>query len=142
MNIDDIRKILPHRYPFLLVDRVIELNKEKGYLKALKNVTINEPFFQGHFPDYPIMPGVLIVEGLAQAAGLLMLESGNMEGKVALFLGIDRFRFKKQVRPGDSLLYTVEKTGGRGELFKFSVKAMVDDKVVAEGEIMIGLGRK
>lgn len=142
MNIDEIKRVLPHRYPFLLVDRVIEINKEGNYLKAIKNVTVNEPFFEGHFPDYPLMPGVLIVEGLAQAAGLFVLESGLDKNKVALFLGIDRFRFKKQVKPGDRLFYEVKQKMCRSGIFKFDVKAYVENKVVAEGEIMIGVGDK
>src|SRR3989344_2672502 len=121
MEIDEIKKYLPHRYPFLLVDRVIHF--ELGVsITAIKNVTINEPFFQGHFPFFPVMPGVLIVEAMAQAAGLLTLKTIGeefTEDNLFFFAGIDNARFKKTVRPGDQLEITVEILHKRPRLWKF-----------------------
>ncbi|MDY6894340.1 MAG: 3-hydroxyacyl-ACP dehydratase FabZ [Thermotogota bacterium] len=136
MNIEEIMKILPHRYPFLLVDGVIELNEEK--IKAFKNVSINEPFFQGHFPNYPIMPGVLIVEGMAQTAGLLLLKDTD-ENVIPLFTGIDKARFKKEVRPGDKLIYDLEISQKKGNMFKLKGIATVEGQVCAQAEIMVGI---
>jgi len=136
MNIEQIMKILPHRYPFLLVDGVIELNEEK--IEAFKNVSINEPFFQGHFPNYPIMPGVLIVEGMAQTAGLLLLKDTD-ENVIPLFTGIDKARFKKEVRPGDKLIYDLEISQKKGNMFKLKGIATVEGQVCAQAEIMVGI---
>ncbi|PNR96365.1 3-hydroxyacyl-ACP dehydratase FabZ [Petrotoga olearia] len=136
MNIEKIMKILPHRYPFLLVDGVLELNEEK--IKAFKNVSVNEPFFQGHFPNYPIMPGVLIVEGMAQTAGLLLLKDTN-ENVIPLFTGIDKARFKKEVRPGDRLIYDLEILQKKGNMFKLKGVATVEGQVCAQTEIMVGI---
>lgn len=135
LNIDEIKAILPHRYPFLLVDRIIELEEGKRAV-GIKNVTINEEFFQGHFPDYPVMPGVLITEALAQVCGLAVLKKDGNEGKLALFAGIDKFRFKEQVRPGDQLRLEVELTRLRASIAKCYGVAKVEGKVVAEGELM------
>lgn len=115
LDIHEIKAILPHRYPFLLVDRIIELEEGKRAL-GLKNVTANEEFFTGHFPDYPVMPGVLIVEALAQVGGVAMLASEEHRGKLAFFAGIDKCRFKKQVKPGDQLQLEVEITRLRGTI--------------------------
>jgi 3-hydroxyacyl-[acyl-carrier-protein] dehydratase len=134
MDIHQIIKKLPHRYPFLLVDRVIEFEKDVR-IKALKNVTINEPFFQGHFPNYPVMPGVLIVEAMAQTAGALVVHSltGQTTSSV-YFLTIDNARFRKPVVPGDLLRMPVKKLRQRGPVWKFEGKAFVGDDLCAEAE--------
>ncbi|POZ88864.1 MULTISPECIES: 3-hydroxyacyl-ACP dehydratase FabZ [Petrotoga] len=136
MNVEEIMKILPHRYPFLLVDGLLELNEEK--IKAFKNVSINEPFFQGHFPNYPIMPGVLIVEGMAQTAGLLLLKDTD-ENVIPLFTGIDKARFKKEVRPGDKLIYDLEILQKKANMFKLKGIATVEGQICAQAEIMVGI---
>mgnify|MGYP000996659641 FL=1 len=130
----DIRKLLPHRYPFLLVDKVLEVEPGKRCV-AIKNVTANEPFFQGHFPQRPIMPGVLIAEALAQTAGIaisMLEEKGN---KLGLFTGIDSMKFREQVVPGDTLRLEAEILVYKRGLAKVKVKATVEDKTAAEGEI-------
>ncbi|MFL5261754.1 MAG: 3-hydroxyacyl-ACP dehydratase FabZ [Anaeromyxobacteraceae bacterium] len=138
MNVQQIEKLLPHRYPFLLVDRVIELEKGKRIV-ALKCVTMNEPFFTGHFPGTPVMPGVLIIEALAQTAALLALVGMTEEerkGKVTYFMGIDGARFRKPVVPGDRLELSVEVVKAKGAVLKVKGEAKVDGQVVAEAEIM------
>ncbi len=130
MNVEDIMKILPHRYPFLLVDRVIEKNGTDS-LVAIKNLTMNEEFFQGHFPGKPVMPGVLQMEALAQAVGLLMLEPG----KIPLFMSIDKCKFRKPVVPGDQLRLEVEKLSVRRNIIVAKGKCLVDGAVVSEGEL-------
>src|SRR6202050_4263422 len=137
LDIHDILKILPHRYPFLLIDRVLEL-KRKERIIAIKNVTINEPFFVGHFPGLPIMPGVLIVEAIAQAGGALLLtEVENRADKVMVFTGIERAKFRRPVSPGDQLRLQVEVKGWRAVRGMVAVRmqgiAYVDGKKVAEG---------
>jgi len=135
VDIDEIKKLLPHRYPFLLVDRIVELELSKRIV-GIKNVTINEPFFTGHFPEKPIMPGVLILEAMAQAGGVLAFKSfPGMEGSV-FFTGIDDARFRKPVIPGDQLKLVVEVVRHRREIWVFDGKALVDDEVVAEARIM------
>jgi 3-hydroxyacyl-[acyl-carrier-protein] dehydratase len=134
-----IRRALPHRYPFLLVDRVLEVSPDGRRAVAIKNVTANEPFFQGHFPDTAIMPGVLIVEALAQAGGASLLSSATAEGKLAMLAGLDGFRFRQAVVPGDTLRLEVELTKLRGQIGKVQGRALVDGKVVAEGEITFAL---
>nr|WP_240739331.1 3-hydroxyacyl-ACP dehydratase FabZ [Marinitoga lauensis] len=136
MNIDKIMEILPHRYPFLLVDGVIEITENK--IIAYKNVSINEPYFTGHFPDYPIMPGVLIIEGLAQTAGLLLMKDLK-ENSIPLFLGIDKARFKKEVRPGDKLIYEIEVLQEKMGMFKLKATAKVENKTVTSSELMVGI---
>ena len=133
MDIKEIQKLLPHRYPFLLVDRIIDI--EPG-IKAvgIKNVTINEDFFQGHFPGHPIMPGVLIIEALAQVAGVLAFRSGISEGKSVYFMSIDKAKFRKPVVPGDQLRLEISILQQRGNVWKFSGNAVVEEKVVAEAE--------
>ncbi len=140
-DIQAILKFLPHRYPFILVDRILELVPGET-ITALKNVTINEPFFQGHFPNYPIMPGVLIVEAMAQAAGVLALESMPVEkqGRPVFFMGLDNVKFRKPVVPGDQLLLEIQILKFRRNIVKASAKALVADEVVAEAEIMATLG--
>lgn len=138
MDIYKILKLLPHRYPFLLVDRVVEIDKGKR-IKALKNVSINEPFFTGHFPARPVMPGVLMLEALAQAAGLLsfdMLGEAPDENTVFYFVGIDNARFKRPVEPGDQLILDVELDRIKGGIYKFKGVARVDGNVACEAEIM------
>jgi len=138
MDINEIQTIIPHRQPFLLIDRILEA--EAGVRAVgLKNVTMNEPFFAGHFPGFPVMPGVLIVEALAQvgAVAILMVEANK--GKIAMFAGIDNWRFRGQVTPGDTLTLSVEITRLKGMIGKGQATAKVSDKVVCEGEIMFAL---
>lgn len=140
MNIKDIMERIPHRYPFLLVDRVLELYPGKKGI-AIKNVSINEPFFQGHFPGEPIMPGVLIVEALAQLGAIIMLSDEKFEGKLAYFTGIDNMRFRKQVKPGDQLTLETEIVRMKGLIGKGKVTATVDGEVAAQGDVMFALSR-
>lgn len=140
MDINEIRKIIPHRYPFLLVDRIVELEKGKRAI-GIKNVTINEPFFQGHFPDYPIMPGVLIIEALAQVGAVAILSMPEFAGKIALFAGIDKVRFRRQVMPGDQLRLEVEILKVRGKVGKGFGKALVGEEIAAEGELMFAISQ-
>ena len=138
MNIQDILEYLPHRFPFLLVDRVLECEPGKS-LKALKNISVNEPFFPGHFPGKPIFPGVLIMEALAQATGILAFKTnGEKPSKDGLyfFAAIDKCRFKQPVVPGDQLILEVEILKHKRNIWKFNAIAKVDDKVVASAEIM------
>ncbi len=141
MDIEKILTYLPHRYPFVLIDRVIECEPRKAIV-ALKNVSYNEPFFPGHFPHHPVMPGVLIVEALAQAAGVLALASLSTqpEANAAVYLaGVDNARFKKPVVPGDQLILEVSYQREKGRVWKFSGEAKVDDKTVAGADIMAAL---
>lgn len=138
LDIDAIKAIIPHRYPFLLIDRV-EQHEPGLRAVAIKNVTSNEPFFQGHFPEYPVMPGVLIVEALAQAGAVAMLSLEENQGKLAFFAGIDRLRFKRQVRPGDTLRLEVEITKSRSGVGFGSAKATVDGELVCSGELMFAI---
>lgn len=132
LTINDIMKNLPHRYPFLLVDRIVEL--EPGVrATGVKNVTINEPFFQGHFPDQPIMPGVLIIEAMAQVAGVMAFRSG-VEGKSVYFMSIDNAKFRRPVVPGDQIIMEIKVLKQRGNVWKFAGVATVDEKAVSEAE--------
>jgi 3-hydroxyacyl-[acyl-carrier-protein] dehydratase len=137
IDIKEIMRLLPHRYPFLLVDRILEVEKAKS-ITGLKNVTINEPFFQGHFPSEPIMPGVLILEGMAQVGGILAFHSiPEMVGdKLIYFAGIDKVRFRQPVVPGDQLIFEMEVLKQKGKIWKMSGKAKVNDNLVAEAELM------
>ena len=138
MQSDEIKRYLPHRYPFLLVDRVIELTPGI-HIKAIKNVSINEPFFQGHFPHYAVMPGVLIIEALAQTAALLSLKSTDQksdEKSVVYLAGIDCARFKRPVVPGDTLTMTAKILLEKRGLVKFAVQAFVEGKIVCEAELL------
>ncbi|WP_137938367.1 3-hydroxyacyl-ACP dehydratase FabZ [Chitinivorax sp. B] len=139
MDINEIMKALPHRYPFLLVDRVLECEAGKRVV-ALKNVTINEPFFTGHFPELPVMPGVLIIEALAQAAGLLAYQTVGQEKQrntIYYFAGIDNARFKVPVSAGDQLILEVDLVRQARNVWKFSAKAKVGEQLAAEADIMV-----
>ncbi|NLP19000.1 MAG: 3-hydroxyacyl-ACP dehydratase FabZ [Firmicutes bacterium] len=134
----DIQTILPHRYPFLLVDRILEVKEGKRAV-GLKNVSINEPFFPGHFPNHPVMPGVLIVEALAQVAAFTVLGRGEMKGKLGYFTGIDKMRFRRPVIPGDQLRLEAELLRQRAKMAKARVQATVAGEVAAAGEITFAL---
>jgi 3-hydroxyacyl-[acyl-carrier-protein] dehydratase len=135
LDIQRIMQLLPHRYPFLLIDRIIDLNGEESGT-SLKNVTINEPFFQGHFPSRPVMPGVLLIEAMAQTAGAVVLESNTEHaGKLVFFMSIDKAKFRKPVGPGDTVLFTVKLQQKRPPVWKYWAEAHVDGKKVAEAEI-------
>jgi len=135
-----IQKILPHRYPFLLVDRITDLTKGE-YIEGYKNISISEPVFQGHFPDHPIYPGVMIIEGMAQAGGVLAFKSMDnatqeeIENKVVYFMSIDKAKFRAPVTPGDKLIYKINVIKNRGAVWQLDAKAYVDDKVVAQAEL-------
>lgn len=141
IDIKEIQKLLPHRYPFLLVDRILDI--EPGVkITGIKNVTINEEFFQGHFPDYPIMPGVLIIEAMAQVAGILAFRSSATTVKSVYFMSIEKAKFRKPVVPGDQLKLEVSVIQYRGNVWKFSGHAIVDDKVTAEAEFTAMVSEK
>jgi beta-hydroxyacyl-ACP dehydratase FabZ len=135
LDIDAIREILPHRYPFLLVDRIEELEAER--VVGIKNVTVNEPFFAGHFPDYPVMPGVLIIEAMAQVAGVLVLSGiPDRKNKLVLMAGVDGAKFRKPVRPGDQLRMEMKILRSRASMAKVSGTATVGGAIVAEAEML------
>jgi 3-hydroxyacyl-[acyl-carrier-protein] dehydratase len=139
MDVMEIQQILPHRYPFLLVDRVTELTKGESII-SYKNVSISEPVFQGHFPDHPIYPGVMILEGMAQAGGVLAFESMDMTKeeaaqKVVYFMSIDKAKFRAPVRPGDKLEYKITVIKQKGAIWMLDGKAYVDDKLVSQAEL-------
>ncbi|HDS1748336.1 MULTISPECIES: 3-hydroxyacyl-ACP dehydratase FabZ [Pseudomonas] len=138
MDINEIREYLPHRYPFLLVDRVTDLDFEAQSIRAYKNVSINEPFFNGHFPEHPVMPGVLIIEAMAQAAGILgfkMLDAKPADGTLYYFVGSDKLRFRQPVLPGDQLVLEAKFIGRKKTIWKFECRALVDGKPVCSAEI-------
>ena len=135
-TVDDIMKVLAHRYPFLLVDRIIEVDEENKRIVGLKNVTINEPFFQGHFPGHPIMPGVLIIEAMAQVGGMLLMSSlKDVDSKVVYFMSLDNVKFRKPVRPGDQIRFELELVQVRGPVCKMRGVGKVDGEVVAEADM-------
>ena len=138
MSIDEILQVLPHRYPFLLVDRILELEPGKRAV-GLKNVSINEGFFQGHFPGHPVMPGVLLIEAMAQVGGVILLSMSGNEGKLAYFAGMDKVRFRRPVLPGDSLISEVEVVKHRGSFGWVKGVARVDGQIVVEGELSYSL---
>jgi 3-hydroxyacyl-[acyl-carrier-protein] dehydratase len=133
-----IRELIPHRYPFLLVDRVIELTPGQRAV-GIKNVSANEPFFQGHFPEFPVMPGVLIVEAMAQVGAVALMSVEENKGKLGLFAGIDNVRFKRQVKPGDTLLMEVELGSFRRGVGIGSAKATVDGELACRGDLMFAM---
>ena len=139
-NVVEIQKILPHRFPFLLVDRITSLTKGE-YIEGYKNVSISEPVFQGHFPDHPIYPGVMILEGMAQAGGVLAFKSmdnvsqEDIANKVVYFMSIDKAKFRAPVTPGDKLVYKINVMRNKGAVWQLEAKAYVDDKVVAQAEL-------
>lgn len=138
LDVNQIQEIIPHRPPFLLVDRILELEAGKRAV-GLKNVTINEPFFVGHFPGFPVMPGVLILEALAQVGATAILGLEENRGKIGLFAGVDEFRWRGQVKPGDTLTLEVEIIRLKGPIGKGQATAKVDGKVVCEGVLMFAL---
>lgn len=137
VDIETIQKILPHRYPFLLVDRII--SEEEDKVIGIKNVTCNEPFFQGHFPGRPIMPGVLIIEAMAQVAGVFILSKLKREGFIPLFLGIDNARFRKPVVPGDQLVTEITILKAKPKICKVKAISRVNGEIVAEGELLFSV---
>lgn len=139
LDIQKIKEVIRHRYPFLLVDRILELEEGKRAV-GIKNITANENFFNGHFPDYPVMPGVLIVEALAQVSAVVMLTKEGNEGRLGLLAGIDKCRFKKQVKPGDQLRLEIEITRLKGPIGKCKGIATVDGELVCEAEITFAFG--
>lgn len=141
LDINEIQKIVPHRYPFLLVDRIIAMEEGKRAV-GIKNVTANEPYFQGHFPGYPVMPGVLIVEAMAQVGAAAILLLPEYAGKIALFAGIDKARFRRQVVPGDQLCIEVEVLKLRGTVGKSYATAHVGEELAAEAELMFMVQKK
>ena len=138
MDVTEIQKVIPHRYPFLLVDRIIELTDE-GKIVGLKNVTINEEFFNGHFPGHPVMPGVLILEAMAQIGGIFMLTKSDQMGKLAYFTAIDNARFRRPVVPGDQLRIEVQFMKARSKIGIIQGKAFVGDQLAAEADLMFAL---
>jgi beta-hydroxyacyl-ACP dehydratase FabZ len=140
IGINEIQEILPHRYPFLLIDRILELEANKRIV-GIKNVTINEPFFQGHFPGHPIMPGVLLLEAMAQTGGVLAMRSAleagiDIKTKVIYFMTIDKAKFRKPVVPGDQVRFELEQIKDRGNIKSYKAVALVDGAIVAEAELM------
>lgn len=144
MDIHEILKHLPHRYPIILVDRVLELDVAAKRIVAVKNVSINEPVFMGHFPHYPVMPGVLIVEAMAQAAAILSFKAMDQKpsaDSVYYFAGIDGARFKRPVEPGDQLIMDVSLERAKAGIYKFKAKGLVDDQVAVEADLMCTMRR-
>lgn len=141
LDVNEIRQLLPHRYPFLLVDRIVELEAER--VVGIKNVTINEPFFNGHFPEFPVMPGVLVVEAMAQTAGVLVLKNiPDRESKLVLLVSIDGAKFRRPVVPGDQLRIEMTMLRRKGSVAKMAGRATVDGLLVAEAELMCKLQDK
>jgi len=137
MDINEIKKYLPHRYPFLLVDKIIDIEEKK--ITGIKNVTVNEPFFEGHFPEHPVMPGVLIIEALAQTCGVLALKREENRGKLAYFAAIQNAKFRKPVFPGDTLKLEIEVIKHRTKITQAHGVASVEEKVVAEADLLFSM---
>ncbi|OQC32788.1 MAG: 3-hydroxyacyl-(acyl-carrier-protein) dehydratase FabZ [Thermotogae bacterium ADurb.Bin062] len=137
LNIDEIKSAIPHRYPFLMVDRVTQLEPDR--IQAYKNVTVNEPYFQGHFPHYPIVPAVLQLEGIAQTAALLLHDTYKEREGIPLFLGIDSARFLREVRPGDRMDYVVEVKQKMGDFYKVNGQVLVEGQVAARCTLFVGV---
>lgn len=135
LDVKEIMKLIPHRYPFLLVDRIVECDGQKRIV-GLKNVTINEPFFQGHFPGAPVMPGVLQLEAMAQCAGVMMMKLAGCANRLPYFMAIDNARFRRVVQPGDQLRIEIEFTTIKTKLAKFNGKILVDGELASEAEMM------
>ncbi len=141
LDANEIKKYIPHRYPFLLVDKILEIEKGKRVV-GIKNVSVNEPFFQGHFPQFPVMPGVLVIEGMAQTACVFAsIELEKNSESIAYFMGIDKAKFRKPVVPGDQLRFEIEVIRQRGSIYRFQGKAFVEGKLVAESEITAMLNK-
>jgi beta-hydroxyacyl-ACP dehydratase FabZ len=138
MNVVEIQKILPHRYPFLLVDKIIKLDPGKS-VTGVKNVTLNEHYFQGHFPGRPVMPGVLMLEAMAQTAGVMIMTKGGHEGKVAFFMSIDNVKFRRVVVPGDQLVMEVESVKDRSRVVQIRGVGKVDGEIAVEADMMFTL---
>ncbi|MGB2706046.1 MAG: 3-hydroxyacyl-ACP dehydratase FabZ [Candidatus Omnitrophota bacterium] len=137
MDVNEIKKYLPHRYPFLLVDKIIDIEEKK--ITGIKNVTVNEPFFEGHFPEHPIMPGVLIIEALAQTCGVLALNREENRGKIAYFASISNAKFRKPVRPGDTLRLEIEVTRYRTKIIQAHGVATVGGDVACEADLLFSI---
>jgi beta-hydroxyacyl-ACP dehydratase FabZ len=135
LNIDEVLKILPHRYPFVMIDRVLECDDQKKIV-AIKNVSVNEPFFQGHFPGAPVMPGVLQLEAMAQAGGILIIRSAGLDVGIPYFMSIDKCKFRRVVRPGDQMRIEAELTNTRSRSAKFAARVLVDGQLASEAELM------
>ena len=135
LSIDDVLKILPHRYPFLMIDRVLECD-DRTKIVAIKNVSVNEPFFQGHFPGAPVMPGVLQLEAMAQAGGILIIRSAGLDVGIPYFMSIDKCKFRRVVRPGDQMRIEAELTNTRSRSAKFVARVLVDGQLASEAEMM------
>ena len=140
MDVNDILGILPHRYPFMLVDRIVEMDVEAQRIVGYKNLTFNEPFFQGHFPREPIMPGVMQLEAMAQVAGILLNKVGGKEGQIAYFMSIDKAKFRRKVIPGDTLRMEIEVVRMRSRMASVVGKAYVGDELASQAELMFGYG--
>ncbi len=140
MDVNEILGILPHRYPFMLVDRIVEIDVEAKSIVGYKNLTFNEPFFQGHFPSEPIMPGVMQLEAMAQVAGILLNKVSQKEGEIAYFMSIDKAKFRRKVVPGDTLRMEVKVTRMRSRMAAVEAKAYVGDDLASQAELMFGYG--
>jgi beta-hydroxyacyl-ACP dehydratase FabZ len=140
MDVNEILGILPHRYPFMLVDRIVEVDIEEQRITGYKNLTFNEPFFQGHFPNEPIMPGVMQLEAMAQVAGILLNKLKGRDGQIAYFMAIDKAKFRRKVVPGDILHMEVKITRMRARMASVEAKAYVDGEVASQAELMFGYG--